>query len=59
MLLNSPLTLLAVVGALLLRSPFSPWGGLKRLFGLYPAIRAAMAGTAVAAVIAGCWAVRA
>ena len=30
-----------------------PWGGLKRLFGIYPAIRAAMAGTAVAAVLGG------
>ena len=30
-----------------------PWGGLMRLFGIYPAIRAAMAGTAVAAGLGG------
>jgi hypothetical protein len=53
-LLDSPLTLLAVVGALMLVfAHYSPWGGLKRLFGLHPAIRAAMAGTAVAALMAG------
>ncbi|MEU4715536.1 hypothetical protein AB0F73_18020, partial [Micromonospora purpureochromogenes] len=53
-LVNSPLTLLAVVGALLVWfALLQPWGGLMRLFGIYPAIRAAMAGTAVAAVIGG------
>jgi hypothetical protein len=51
---TSPLTTLAVAAAAfvwfaLLRD----WGGLKRLFGLNPAVRAAMAGTAVATVIAG------
>ena len=30
-----------------------PWGGLMRLFGLYPAVRAAMTGIGVAAVLAG------
>ena len=30
-----------------------PWGGLKRLFGIYPAIRAAAVGMIVATVIAG------
>jgi hypothetical protein len=32
---------------------FSPWGGLNRLFGLHPAVRAAGAGVAVTALIAG------
>ncbi|MGB2569886.1 hypothetical protein ACPFP2_15735 [Micromonospora citrea] len=53
-LVNSPLTVLAVVGALLVWfALLQPWGGLMRLFGIYPAVRAAMAGTAVAAVIGG------
>ncbi|MEU6025145.1 hypothetical protein [Micromonospora sp. NPDC047134] len=53
-LVNSPLTVLALVGALLLWfALLRPWGGLMRLFGIYPAIRAAMAGTGVAAVIGG------
>ncbi|MFJ6200160.1 hypothetical protein [Micromonospora sp. NPDC092111] len=53
-LVNSPLTVLAVVGALLVWfALLQPWGGLMRLFGIYPAIRAALAGTAVAAVIGG------
>jgi hypothetical protein len=53
-LLDSPLTLLAVVGALMLVfALFSPWGGLKRLFGLHPAVRAAAAGTSVASLVAG------
>ena len=34
-LLSSPLTILAVVGAVMLAfCQFSPWGGLNRLFGL-------------------------
>ncbi|MEH0939220.1 hypothetical protein, partial [Micromonospora psammae] len=53
-LVNSPLTVLAVVGALLVWfALLQPWGGLMRLFGIYPAIRAALAGTAVAAVFGG------
>ena len=53
-LLDSPLTILAVAGALILAfAQLSPWGGLNRLYGLHPAIRAAVAGTTVAAVIAG------
>lgn len=53
-LLGSPFTLLAVAAAVfgwfaLLR----PWGGLKRLYGLHPAIRGAVAGTAVATILAG------
>nr|WP_203820690.1 hypothetical protein [Actinoplanes ferrugineus] len=53
-LLESPLTVLALIGVLMLAfCHFSPWGGLQRLFGLHPAVRAAMAGTTVATVIAG------
>ena len=53
-LLDSPLTLLAVLGALMLAfCMFSPWGGLNRLFGLHPALRAALAGTVVTSIIAG------
>jgi len=53
-LLHSPLTILAVVGVLMLAfCRFSPWGGLNRLFGLHPALRAAGAGTVVASLIAG------
>jgi hypothetical protein len=51
---TSPLTLLVIGGAaftflVLLR----PWGGLRRLFGLFPAVRGALAGLVVATVIAG------
>ncbi|MEV6370869.1 hypothetical protein AB0L86_28680 [Micromonospora musae] len=53
-LVSSPLTVLALAGALLVWfALLQPWGGLMRLFGIYPAMRAAMAGTAVAAVIGG------
>ncbi|WP_308121396.1 hypothetical protein [Paractinoplanes bogorensis] len=53
-LLNSPLTILAVAGVLMLAfCQFSPWGGLNRLFGLHPALRAAGAGVTVATLIAG------
>ncbi|MEU4692218.1 hypothetical protein [Actinoplanes sp. NPDC023714] len=53
-LLDSPLTLLALFGALMLVfCQFSPWGGLYRLYGLNPAIRAGVAGTIVATLIAG------
>lgn len=53
-ILSSPLTLLSIGSALflwvvLLRS----WGGMKRLFGLYPAVRGAVAGLIVAALLAG------
>lgn len=52
--LDSPLTILALVGALMLAfSQFSPWGGLNRVFGLHPALRAALAGTTVTVVLAG------
>ncbi|NJC13218.1 hypothetical protein F4558_003044 [Micromonospora profundi] len=53
-LVNSPLTVLALVGALVVWfALMQPWGGLMRLFGIYPAVRAALAGTAVAAVLGG------
>ncbi|MGK5682317.1 hypothetical protein [Actinoplanes sp. URMC 104] len=53
-LLDSPLTILAVGGVLMLAfCQFSPWGGLNRLFGLHPALRAAGAGVTVATLIAG------
>jgi hypothetical protein len=51
---TSPLTLLVIgAGALLFFALMRPWGGLKRLFGLYPAVRAGLAGTAVATLVAG------
>ena len=53
-LINSPLTILALAGAALVWfALLQPWGGLMRLFGIYPTIRAAMAGTGVAAAIGG------
>ncbi|MEN3615360.1 hypothetical protein AAH979_38390 [Plantactinospora sp. ZYX-F-223] len=53
-LAGSPLTVLALVGAVLVWfALLRPWGGLKRLFGIYPAMRGGMAGIPVAAVIAG------
>ncbi|GIM87475.1 hypothetical protein [Salinispora arenicola] len=53
-LVGSPLTVLALAGVLLVWfALLQPWGGLRRLFGIYPAVRAAMTGTAVAAVIGG------
>jgi hypothetical protein len=51
---TSPLTLLVVgAGAMLFFVLLRPWGGLRRLFGLYPAVRAGLAGTAVATLVAG------
>ncbi|MFC5946347.1 hypothetical protein ACFPZ4_33555, partial [Micromonospora harpali] len=53
-LVNSPLTVLALAGALLVWfALLQPWGGLMRLFGIYPAMRAAMAGTGVIAGLGG------
>lgn len=53
-LTGSPLTVLALAGAVLVWfALLRDWGGLKRLFGIYPAVRAGMAGIAVAALIAG------
>ncbi|MGC9669733.1 hypothetical protein ACNTMW_24695 [Planosporangium sp. 12N6] len=52
--ITSPLTLLVIgAGALLFFALLRPWGGLKRLFGLYPAVRAGLAGTVVATLVAG------
>jgi hypothetical protein len=51
---TSPLTLFVLVGiAFWLFVLLQHWGGLKRLFALYPAIRAVTAGTAVAALLGG------
>ncbi len=51
---SSPLTLLVLgSGLLLMFVLLRPWGGLKRVFGLYPAVRAVLIGTAVAGLIAG------
>ncbi len=49
-----PLTLVAL-GAVVLAAigMLAPWGGLKRVFGLYPSIRAALVGITVAALIGG------
>ncbi|MFC7550705.1 hypothetical protein [Plantactinospora sp. GCM10030261] len=53
-LTGSPLTVLALIGAVLVWfALLQPWGGLKRLFGIYPAVRAAMLGIPVAALLAG------
>jgi hypothetical protein len=51
---TSPLTVLAVAAGLFVwLALLQHWGGLKRLYGIYPAIRAALIGIAVAAVLAG------
>ena len=51
---NTPLTLLALGAAIFVWSALlRPWGGLKRLFGVYPAVRAALTGVALATVLAG------
>jgi hypothetical protein len=53
-LTGSPLTVLALVGAVLVWfALLQPWGGLNRLFGIHPAIRAGMAGIVVASLIGG------
>ncbi|HEX5596514.1 MAG TPA: hypothetical protein VFX61_10940 [Micromonosporaceae bacterium] len=53
-LVGSPLPMLAIVGAVLVWfALLRPWGGLNRLFGLYPAVRAGMIGVVVAALIGG------
>ncbi|WP_067502341.1 hypothetical protein [Actinoplanes sp. TFC3] len=52
--LDSPLTIMAVGGALMLAfSQFSAWGGLNRVFGLHPALRAGLGGITVAVLAAG------
>jgi hypothetical protein len=51
---STPLTALALAAAVFVWfALLRPWGGLKRLYGLNPAVRAAMAGTAVASVMGG------
>jgi hypothetical protein len=53
-LASSPMNALAVgAGLFLWLALLRPAGGLKRLFGVYPALRAAVAGMVVAAVIGG------
>ncbi len=51
---SSALTVLAVAAAVFLWAVLlRPWGGLKRLFGIYPAVRATATGAAVATLVAG------
>jgi hypothetical protein len=53
-LAGSPLSVIALAGiALMWFALLQPWGGLKRLFGIYPAVRAGMAGTGAATIIGG------
>jgi hypothetical protein len=53
-LLSSPLVFLALAGAVLVWfALLRDWGGHKRAYGLYPALRAGLIGIAVAAVIGG------
>jgi hypothetical protein len=51
---TSPLTVIAITSGLFVwLALLRPWGGLKRFFGLYPALRAAFAGVTVASIMAG------
>ncbi len=51
---SSALTLLALASAIFVWAVLMrPWGGLKRLFGIYPGLRAAVIGCVVATIIAG------
>jgi hypothetical protein len=51
---TSPLTALVMIAILFnLAVLIRPWGGLMRLFGLYPAVRGALTGIAIAALFAG------
>ncbi|MEU7824690.1 hypothetical protein [Catellatospora sp. NPDC049133] len=53
-LVTSPLTVLALVSAVFLWVVLMrPWGGLKRLYGIYPPIRAAVAGIGLASILGG------
>lgn len=53
-LLQSPLTIITLVAAAMFAfCLYSPWGGLNRVFGLHPALRAACAGVIVATLLAG------
>lgn len=52
--LATPLTVLALgAAAFLWFALLRPWGGLKRLFGIHPALRAAMVGGVVATLTGG------
>jgi hypothetical protein len=51
---SSPLAVLAAVSAVYVFFVLmQPWGGLKRLFGVYPALRASVFGLTVAALLGG------
>jgi hypothetical protein len=51
---DSPLTVLAIgAGIFLWFGLLRPWGGLKRLFAVHPALRAAMVGAVTAALLGG------
>jgi hypothetical protein len=51
---TSPLTLLAIgSGAFLWFALMRPWGGLRRLFGIHPALRAGLVGMVVAGLVGG------
>jgi len=51
---SSPLTVLAAVSAVFVFFVLmQPWGGLKRLYGIYPALRAGVFGLTVAALLGG------
>jgi hypothetical protein len=53
-MVHSPLTILAVAAVVFgWFALLQPWGGLKRLYGLHPTVRGAMAGTAVATILGG------
>jgi hypothetical protein len=51
---GDPMPLLAVGSGLFVwLALLRPWGGLKRVFGIYPALRAGMVGTVLAGVLGG------
>jgi hypothetical protein len=52
--MTGPLTLVVLGAAILIMFVLlRPWGGLKRLFGIYPPVRAVLIGAGVAALLAG------
>lgn len=52
--LTSPLTFLVLgVVAFVMLAMLRPWGGLRRLFGIHPAVKAGLVGIAIAAPLAG------
>lgn len=51
---SSALTVLAIAAAIFMWAVLlRPWGGLKRLFGIYPIIRAVSTGVVIATLVAG------